>query len=157
MIRAEREARWQRLRAVSLFAGTTDDELRRIERVTTEIAVAPGQVLCREGGVGRQAFVILTGEAVVTLAGSEIARVGPGSVVGEMAVLDGSLRTATVTGVTPLLVLAMSGSELEQLLEQVPRVTRRILAALSGRLRLADRAVADRPRQELTIQEGAAR
>jgi len=62
------------------------------------------------------------------------------------------LRTATVTAVTPLRVLAMSGHELEELLRSAPHITRRVLASLSGRLRLADRAFADKS----TITTGAA-
>jgi CRP-like cAMP-binding protein len=156
MFRKEPDPRWERLRAVNLFAGCTEDELRRIDRFTTESQVAAGRVLCQEGVVGRQTFVILDGEAVITIGGVEIARVGAGSIVGEMAVLDGAMRSATVIAATPMRVLALSGPELEELLSQVPKVTRRVLAALSGRLRLADRVVADRVEDTL-ITEGAVR
>ena len=115
------------LRANTLFAGCRDSDLHHIQRNSTESAVPEGFALCREGVLGRESFVILDGEAVVSIGGREMARLGPGSIVGEMALLDGGERTATVTAATPMRVLVLTGPELEEILSTVPTVARRVL------------------------------
>lgn len=129
------------LRAVRLFGGCTDKELEHIDRITTGQDVTAGTVLCRQGSFGRQTFVILAGQAEVTIDGVVIATLGPSSFFGELSVLDGDPRVATVTALTPMSLLVMSPRELEQLLADVPAVARRMLVAVGGRLRLADRAL----------------
>ena len=127
------------LRGVSLFASCTDKELERIDRLGCPNEVEPGAVLCRQGSVGRQTFVILEGEATVTIDGAEVAHLGPGSFFGEMSVLDGSPRVGTVTATTPMTLLVFTPQELAELLSNA-RVVRRMLATVSGRLRLAERS-----------------
>ena len=131
---------YELLRNVSLFAGCTDKELQRIDRLGTPSHVPAGFVLCRQGAVGRQSFVILDGDATVTIDGIEIARLGPGSFFGEMSVIDFNPRAATVTAATEMTVLTLSSQELLELME-MPKVVRRMLATVSGRLRLADRSL----------------
>jgi CRP/FNR family cyclic AMP-dependent transcriptional regulator len=130
------------LRSVSLFAGCTDKELGRIDRLTCPADVAAGTVLCRQGCFGTQTFIVVSGQAIVSVDGTEIAQLGPGSFFGEMSVLDGNRRVATVTAFMPMSLLVLTARELDQLLLDVPSVARRMLAAVGGRLRLADRAFA---------------
>jgi CRP/FNR family transcriptional regulator, cyclic AMP receptor protein len=132
----------ERLRAVGLFAGCTDKELAQVDRLTCRQDVPAGTVLCRQDAFGCQTFVVIDGHAQVTIDGAEIATLGPGSFFGEMSVLDGNRRVATVAALTPMTVLVLSAQELDQLLLDVPAVGRRMLAAVGGRLRLADRALA---------------
>jgi CRP/FNR family transcriptional regulator, cyclic AMP receptor protein len=122
-----------------LFKGCSHAELVALGRHATPISIPAGRVLCREGTAGREAFVIVTGEAAVSLAGREIARLGPGDPCGEMAVLEGGPRTATVTALTPMEVLVLSSGDFRSLLSAAPTVTHRLLVTLSHRLRLADR------------------
>jgi CRP/FNR family cyclic AMP-dependent transcriptional regulator len=129
----------EQLRGVSLFAGCTDKELERIDRLGCPNEVEAGTVLCRQGSVGRQTFVILEGEATVTIGGADVAHLGPGSFFGEMSVLDGTPRVGTVTAKTRMALLVFTPQELAELLENA-RVVRRMLAAVSGRLRLAERS-----------------
>jgi CRP-like cAMP-binding protein len=131
---------YEQLRGVSLFAGCTDKELQRIDRLGCTSRVAAGTVVCREGAVGRQSFVILDGEATVTIEGADVAHLGSGSFFGEMSVIDGTPRVATVTAATDITVLALTPQELRELMD-MPKVVRRMLATLSGRLRLADRSL----------------
>jgi CRP-like cAMP-binding protein len=128
------------LRAVSLFAGCTDRELERVDRLGCPQQVAAGTLLCRQGAVGRQTFVIVDGEATVTIDDTEVAHLGPGSFFGEMSVIEVTQRVATVTAATAMTVLTFSPQELRDLME-VPSVVRRMLATVSGRLRLADRSL----------------
>lgn len=136
------DPRLSELETISLFRGCPTAELSAIARVTTPAEIAPGRVLCRQGASGHEAFIVVAGEAVATVDGEDVAHLGPGSLVGEMALLDGGPRTATVTAVTPMCLLVAAEPEFRQLLVDAPTVTRRMLVALSGRLRLAGRRAA---------------
>jgi CRP/FNR family cyclic AMP-dependent transcriptional regulator len=125
------------LRSVPLLAGLTDRELTWVDRLVTLVDVEAGDVLTTEGTTGREAFVLMSGTAVVTIAGREVATVGPGDVVGEMAVLDGQPRTATVTALEPMRVLAIDPRSFRTLLGE-PGIARKVLAAEVARLRVAD-------------------
>lgn len=131
----------QHLRDIPLFAGCTTPELRGIAGLTTEVGLPAGTVLCRQGQPGREAFVILEGQAKVEADGTELARLGPGAVCGEIALLDGGARTATATAITPMRLLAISVPEFAELMH-LPKVSSTVLAMLAGRLRQADRHVA---------------
>lgn len=131
----------EHLRDVGLFSGCSDRELQRVDRLTCTEDVAAGTVLCKQGVFGRESFVIVSGHADVSIDCAPIATLGPGSFFGELSVLDGYRRAATVTAATPMTVLVLSGQELEALLADVPRVGRKMLAAMGSRLRLADRVL----------------
>ena len=126
------------LARVTLFGGCSRKELRELASITTGVDIHPGQVLCQEGQVGMEFFVVVKGEATVTIAGDDVATIGPGEFFGEMALLDGGRRGATVTATTDMHVLVMSRHEFVMLLADVPTVSRRMLEALSSRLRTAD-------------------
>ena len=131
------DPRLDQLGAVALFRGCPRKELAAIARVTYPVTMAAGTVLCRQGQRGDEAFVIIDGQAVATVDGTEVARLGPGSVCGEMALLDGGGRSATVTAVTPMNVFALSIRDFDQLLYVAPTAVRRMLVSLTGRLRLS--------------------
>jgi CRP-like cAMP-binding protein len=132
------DARVERLAAVSLFASCTQSELRELARITTELDAPAGTVLCREGATGADCFVIVDGEAAVTIAGDHVCTIGPGGFFGEMALLDGGPRVATVTASSDMRLLVLSRQEFASLLTRLPSVSRRMLAAIGARLRLAD-------------------
>ena len=137
-MRAEDQpTRLKLLRQVNLFAGLNDEELATVDRLVDDVCVPAGHVLTTEGQIGRQAFVIVSGEASVTIGGRPIGTVGPGEVVGEVALTDGSPRTATVTAVTPLDLLVLSSSAFKALLSETA-VARRVLSDVIRRLRAAD-------------------
>ncbi|HEY1279985.1 MAG TPA: cyclic nucleotide-binding domain-containing protein [Acidimicrobiales bacterium] len=126
------------LAQVTLFGGCTRKELRELASISTGVDIHAGQVMCQEGHVGSEFFVVAAGHATVTIAGDCVATIGPGEFFGEMALLDGGRRGATVTATTDMHVLVMSRHEFVILLADVPRVSRRMLEALSSRLRTAD-------------------
>ena len=132
------DAKIDHLAEVGLFKSCTRSELKELAKISTETEVPTGQVLCREGGVGREFFVVVDGKASVTIAGDDVATIGPGGFFGEMALLDGGPRVATVTAVTPMRVLVLSRPEFVDLLAHVPSASRRILEAVGARLREAD-------------------
>ena len=127
----------QVLRSVPLFEGLNSKELARVDRLLDTVEVATGNLLTEEGAVGREAFIILSGHAAVTIGGRPVATVGPGEVIGEMALLDRQPRTATVTALEPMRVLVVDPRSFSTLLTE-PAIARRLLDAEVGRLRVAD-------------------
>jgi CRP/FNR family transcriptional regulator, cyclic AMP receptor protein len=107
---------------IPLFADCTIDELARIDQLGAQVDVPAGRALTREGSGKRECFVTLAGTAVAQRDGRPIGVIGPGSIIGEMALLDGTIRNATVVADTPMRVLALDPSEFAQLLEIAPSV-----------------------------------
>jgi len=104
------------LRDLPVFARLSRRGRAVAESLTTPVSFPAGRVLCREGELGREAFVLVSGTAVVTRAGAVVAEVGPGDVVGEGALLGDGWRNATVTAATPVTALVMSTREFSSLL-----------------------------------------
>lgn len=124
---------------VQLFSKCSKKELRRVASLATPVEVEEGEVLTREGQPGSELFAIASGSARVTLRGSEIATLLPGDAFGEMALLDGGPRAATVTASTPMSVYVLGPREFSTLLQDVPQIGRKILKALAQRLRQAEK------------------
>jgi CRP/FNR family cyclic AMP-dependent transcriptional regulator len=124
------------LRALPIFASSSPDELARVDSIVDEIEVEPGEIVLRENEEGRESFIIISGTADVTLAGLTLTTLGPGDFFGEMAVLEGKPRTATVTARTPMHLLVVDGGDFETLLEQ-PGVAAHMLRTIVSRLREA--------------------
>jgi CRP-like cAMP-binding protein len=125
---------------LDLFAGCTKAELKQIRALTTYIQVPKDQVLMREGSPAHEFIIIDSGTARVSRSTdegvSEVAEVGSGGFLGEMALLNGSRRTATATAETDLGVLVSSASEFRSILRLAPSVADKIVQAS------IDRAVA---------------
>ena len=128
------------LSRIPLFRGCTKDELRHIDRAATQADYAAGQLMCREGDVGRELIMIVEGEAAIDRGGVEIATVGPGAFIGEMSLLDGGPRSATVTSTSEVKALVLPTREFWQVIDEVPAIAHRLLATLAERLRAADEA-----------------
>jgi CRP-like cAMP-binding protein len=124
---------------VELFRYCDDRVLDDIAGLMCESRFGEGETLCREGEIGRQAFVVLRGEAVVEIGGSRVATLGPGAVVGEMALIDRGRRSATVTALSPMTVLTLSVLEFGSLLDAGGAPVREILMQLTARLREVER------------------
>ena len=127
------------LRDVPLFSACTGRELKRIASLVDEVDVPEGKVLMRQGKPGTDCFVIAEGTAKASMRGRKSVRLGPGSCVGEMSLLDGNPRSATVTAETPMQILVLGSRAFSRLLDDVPEVGRRIMKALAVRLRDAER------------------
>ncbi len=124
-----------RLRAIPGLERMSDRDLRKLDAVADECSVPEGEVLTREGLPGRQAFLIIDGEAEVTVRGSVAATVGPGEVIGEMALLENAPRVATVTALTPMRLLAFAPREFREITGSHDPVLSVIVRQLSERLR----------------------
>ena len=87
---------------VPIFSGCSKRELGIIARASKEVSHKQGTVIAREGERGIGLFLILDGQCKVTIGGKTKARLGPGDFFGEVALLDGGPRTATVTALSPV-------------------------------------------------------
>jgi CRP/FNR family transcriptional regulator, cyclic AMP receptor protein len=133
-----REQYLDHLASVPLFSGCTTKELRDIAKATVELTLDEGKEFVTQGDVGREAFIIVEGSADVLRGGNKISTLGPGDCVGELALLDHGPRTATVVATSPLTVLVLGPREFSGLLDEVPTLNHKILAALAGRIRQLD-------------------
>jgi CRP/FNR family transcriptional regulator, cyclic AMP receptor protein len=143
------------LRTVALFAECSPSELRRIARLATGIDVPAGRVLCVQGAVGAEFFVIVRGSAWVERCGERIAYLLPGQAFGEIALLSRSgrcERTATVVAADPMTVLVFSRAEFNTLIRDVPVVARQLLERVST---IALSIAAERIRQTGASERGA--
>jgi CRP/FNR family transcriptional regulator, cyclic AMP receptor protein len=133
-----KDAKVELLSNVPLFSACTKRDLRRIAALVDEVDVPEGGVLMRQGEPGWECFVIAEGQAKATVRGHGSASLGPGDVVGEMSLLDGGSRSATVKANSDLHLLVLSSRSFSALIDDVPLVARRIMAALAGRVRDAE-------------------
>ena len=101
MVGARLDDQLRALSQVGLFSGCNKQELRAVARLCTPRSVEKGFRVDHRGDPGRECFVIAEGSAAVKIAGQLVGTVGAGDCVGEMALLDGGARTATVTAETP--------------------------------------------------------
>jgi len=138
------------LARVPLFADLGPGELDRVRAVATEVIVAPGATLVAEGGPGDALYVVLEGELAVTKRAGEVeaavATVGPGAVQGEIAVLEGGARRATVRAITPSRLLRVAREDLFDVLAGEPGLLRSLVATVAGRLRGIEALLADQAR-----------
>jgi CRP/FNR family transcriptional regulator len=133
-----RDGKQERLKSTKLFSGLDRKELELVAGITTEVNVAAGTVLAREGHAGHDAFVIVSGTVDVSVGGTKVGSAGAGELVGEMALLLRDERQATITAATDLDVMVIEPGHFDQLLEQVPSVARALVVSLARRLRDAD-------------------
>jgi CRP/FNR family cyclic AMP-dependent transcriptional regulator len=135
MASSRMDDRIKALSTVGLFSGCNKKELQSVARLCTPLSMEEGSVLTTEGTPGRECFVIADGKARVTIGGKKVGEVGGGECVGEMALLDGGPRTATVTAESPMNTYALSVSEFWSLLDVNPTILRKIATSLAQRLR----------------------
>jgi CRP-like cAMP-binding protein len=134
----------KKLREVPILAGLSQRELGIIASEADVVEVDPGEVLTRQGGAARDSMLILKGSARVERNGRRIARLREGDCFGEMSLLDGRPRSATVVAERPTSVLVIPARSFARLLQDVPGLARRILVQLSQRLREADEELSKR-------------
>ncbi len=126
------------LAGVPLFAALSRKELGLIAKRGEDVEVTAGKVLCSEGEMGHQYFVIVSGSARVSRKGRKIAEIGPGQGFGELSLLARAPRNATVTAETDMEVVVLGQREFAGLIDDVPGFARKLLSALASRVREAD-------------------
>ena len=124
----------ERLRRSPLFSELSKKELIQLARMSDDLEVDAGQVLCREGAFGAEFFVIVDGDVEVTRKGKPVKRAGGDEFFGEIALLENIARTATVTAKTPLRLFVLTSRDFRSLVEQSPSVERKVMRSLAKRL-----------------------
>jgi CRP-like cAMP-binding protein len=124
----------QALAGVPLFDGLSKKELTQLARLSEDLEVEPGKVLCKEGEIGKEFFVIVDGKVKVNRKGRRVATRGSGEFVGEIALLEDLPRTATVTAETPVRLFVLTRKDFRHLVDVNPGVERKVMRALARRL-----------------------
>ena len=122
------------LKRAPLFDGLSRKELVELARVSEDLEVPPGKVLCKEGEIGHEFFVIVDGEVEVTRNGKRVATRAGGEFFGEIALLEETRRTATVTAKTPLRFFVLTRTDFRRLVNENRNVERKVLRALARRV-----------------------
>jgi CRP-like cAMP-binding protein len=130
------------LQGVPWFDGCTEAELAEVAERCERLAIEEGEVILREGRLGRELFVILSGRAAVTHAGHVVNTLGPGEHFGELAAIDSAPRSATVTATSDLEALVIGPREFDAIMS-IPSVRNALLRGMSRRLREADDKLAE--------------
>jgi CRP/FNR family transcriptional regulator, cyclic AMP receptor protein len=121
---------WQ---AVPLFAGCTRRQLEQVDHLGTVFGVPAGRTLTVEGTPGRECFVLLDAAASVRRADVPLGVVSPGTIAGELALLDRVARSATVVTESPTRLMVLDPVEFRELLEVAPCVADRVLETAARR------------------------
>ena len=124
---------------VPLFSGCTKKELEKVARAGDEITMTAGTLIVDQGQTGREAFIVLDGEIMIKRNNRRVAVLGPGSVVGELSLLDHGPRTATAICETDCLLLVIEQRRFLGVLDDVPSISHKLLGALASRIRDLDR------------------
>ncbi len=122
------------LKRAPLFEGLSRKELVQLARVSDDLEVPTGKVLCREGEVGQEFFVIIDGKVEITRKGKRVTTRGGGDFFGEIALLEETPRMATVTTKTPVSLFVLTRADFRHLVDENPSVERKVLRALARRL-----------------------
>ena len=133
-----REKPEERLADIELFESLSKRQLKRLVSESREVKHHPGHHIADEG-LGALAFhLILDGEAKVSRGGSTLRTLGPGEYFGEISIIDGKPRSATVEAAGDLTTLAIPYQSFQNLLDEDPAFARSLLNTLCARLRDAE-------------------
>ena len=136
---ASKKAYLEHLRNVSLFSECSTKDLEKIAKASDEVTVPTGHLITDQGQMGKEAFVILEGSALVRRNGKKVATLGPGAIVGELSLLDRGPRTATVTAEGDVTLLVIDQRHFAGVIDEVPAIAHKLMAVLAGRIRDLDR------------------
>jgi CRP-like cAMP-binding protein len=122
------------LEGIGAFSGLSRDELVQLAGWTFELEVPEGEELLKEGKLAHEFFVIEDGAVEIRHDGERIAELGAGDFFGEIALLEGGTRTATVVATTPLRLIVMSAHEFRRMEQELPAIADRVRSAVRARL-----------------------
>lgn len=129
------------LAAVPLFDGLKPRHLKRLAHVAEVADYMAEHTIVREGDAGDAFYVVLAGQAKVTTNGKLINRVLPGDHFGEISLLDGDVRTATVSSETPMTLLMLSRAKFLKVVRDEPEMAMNLLASLAKQVRRTTRSL----------------
>ena len=124
----------ERLTAVPFFAGMPEETVDALARVASSVEVGSGEAIATEGDFGHALFAIESGTAEVSHDGTVLRELGPGDVFGEIAVLKGGRRTATVRATSELRLIALLNRDVWRLEHEAPDAAQHLLDLIAARL-----------------------
>lgn len=133
-MRLRKNAKVDLIKSVPLFATCTKKELEAIAAQADELTVPAGKALTKEGARGREFMVIVDGSAEVRKKGRRLNLLGSGDFLGEIALISGGPRTATVTTTSEADILVLTDRAFSHLTKKMPSIQTKLLKALSERL-----------------------
>jgi len=126
-----------------LFSGLSRKELKSVVDLGVTLEVSAGQALTKQDAPGMEAFLIVSGAARCLVGeGVELAGLGPGDFFGELSLLDGARRSATVVADSDMVVVVFDKAEFRQLIETSTSIALKLLEAMAARLRVVDQELA---------------
>jgi voltage-gated potassium channel len=134
MARITQDTKIAALRRAPLFADLSNKELQEVARLADDIDVPAGTVLAREGDFGHEFFALVDGAVEFTRGGRRLEPADQTQFFGEIALLERTRRLATVTATEPSRLFVLAEREFHTLLDENPRIERKILLALARRL-----------------------
>lgn len=119
---------------IGIFSELSKKERKAVARLMTEVEVAEGTTLTKQGDPGREFMIIQHGTARVVIDGVTVAHLGPSDFLGELAIISGLPRTATVTATSPMVLEVLNRREFLSLLDESASLSRKILVGAVKRL-----------------------
>jgi CRP/FNR family transcriptional regulator, cyclic AMP receptor protein len=126
------------LRKVPLFSELSGRDLSELSGLVDEIEVPAGRVLCQQGTIGEEFFVIVDGSVRVERDGRELSTLGPGQFLGEVSLIDEGPRVATATTTTDARLLVIAHRQFHSLMDRYPSIETCVLRSLAKRIRALD-------------------
>jgi CRP-like cAMP-binding protein len=130
-----RDEKLDLLHRIPLFSGFDNRRLERLGMLADEVDVPAGKVPMRQGDTGVDMMIIVSGSVSVERDGNRLNTLGPGDFFGEIALLDGGPRTATVTSEEPTRLLVITHRDFHSMMDEFPEVADQVLNALANRVR----------------------
>jgi CRP-like cAMP-binding protein len=121
------------LKNIPVFADLADDDLDTIATLASEVSVPEGKELVREGDYSYDLLAIEEGTARVESHGEHVADLGPGDVVGEIGVLEGEQRNATVTATSAMLLITLDRWDVKKLAKRAPEAVEQLRGVVAQR------------------------
>jgi CRP-like cAMP-binding protein len=126
------------LKQVPMFASLDRRELDAVASATTDIDVAAGTALMREGHTGRELIIVVEGTLEVTRGGDHLADIGTGGFAGELALIGRTTRNATVATKTDASLIHIDGRDFDKLINEIPEIAVKMLPIIAARVSGAD-------------------
>lgn len=121
------------LRHIALFARMSNADLEEVAKLGEPVEAEAGAYLMEQGDVGTECFLVLDGEAGVISGEDHVATIGPGSIVGEMALIGHRPRNASVVAQTPMRLLCFDIAAFNRLLDDMPQAKQYVYEQLEAR------------------------
>ena len=136
---ASKSVQLENLQKVHLFSSCSKREVQHIAKAGDVIKMTDGTTIVDQGQMGREAFVILSGDVIVRRGGRKITTLGEGDVVGELSLLDHGPRTASAICDGECTLFVLDQRHFRKVLEDHPQIMFKLLGTLAGHIRNLDR------------------